>query len=194
MGWISVAEAAESHPNCIGVDIIAGDAVGGVGGAAGTVAQANVCASGDNLPMFAENEMDFIVARHVLEHFTDPVKALLEWKRVLKRGGVMVLVVPDDRALNTLSLDPSHKHAFTPEGLRNLLGTVEGFQVERLEDDHPELVLLVRRAEGIGAYGVESDRLHLERSLDHRRVLHPPGTPERRASSDRRLSVGRAGG
>ena len=123
----------KSHPNCIGVDIVAGDAVGGVGGAAGTVSQADVRASGDDLAMFAENEMDFIVGRHILEHFTDPVKALLEWKRVLKRGGVMVLVVPDDRALNTVSLDPSHKHAFTPESLRNLLGVVGGFQVERLE-------------------------------------------------------------
>jgi len=37
---------------------------------------------------------DFVISSHVIEHTANPLKALLEWKRVLKRGGVMLLVLP----------------------------------------------------------------------------------------------------
>lgn len=37
---------------------------------------------------------DTVVSSHNLEHFPDPMRALLEWHRVLKRGGQLVLIVP----------------------------------------------------------------------------------------------------
>jgi len=37
---------------------------------------------------------DFVLASHVLEHLANPLKGLSEWKRVLKPGGILVLVVP----------------------------------------------------------------------------------------------------
>jgi SAM-dependent methyltransferase len=37
---------------------------------------------------------DFILSSHVLEHIANPLKALFEWKRVLKNGGVLLLVIP----------------------------------------------------------------------------------------------------
>jgi len=37
---------------------------------------------------------DFVVSSHVLEHIANPLKALFEWKRVLKNGGVLLLVIP----------------------------------------------------------------------------------------------------
>jgi predicted SAM-dependent methyltransferase len=39
-----------------------------------------------------------VVARHNLEHYVDVVKTLCEWRRVLKPGGVMAILVPDERA------------------------------------------------------------------------------------------------
>lgn len=37
---------------------------------------------------------DFLLASHVVEHLANPLGALDAWKRVLRPGGVMVLVVP----------------------------------------------------------------------------------------------------
>jgi SAM-dependent methyltransferase len=37
---------------------------------------------------------DFVFASHVLEHLANPIKGLAEWQRVLKPGGILVLVVP----------------------------------------------------------------------------------------------------
>jgi len=37
---------------------------------------------------------DFVLASHVLEHLANPLKGLNEWTRVLKPGGILVLVVP----------------------------------------------------------------------------------------------------
>jgi SAM-dependent methyltransferase len=39
---------------------------------------------------------DTVYSSHCLEHMIDPVKALNEWWRLVKPGGYMVLVVPDE--------------------------------------------------------------------------------------------------
>jgi SAM-dependent methyltransferase len=46
---------------------------------------------------FRDNSLDFVAASHVLEHSANPVKALAEWYRVLKPGGIIYFVVPDLR-------------------------------------------------------------------------------------------------
>jgi SAM-dependent methyltransferase len=51
----------------------------------------DVVAPGDALP-FADDSVDFVLASHVIEHFPDPIRALLEWRRVARR--YVVLVVP----------------------------------------------------------------------------------------------------
>ena len=38
---------------------------------------------------------DFLLSSHCLEHIANPIKALKEWHRVLKNGGLMVLVLPN---------------------------------------------------------------------------------------------------
>lgn len=37
---------------------------------------------------------DFVLSSHMLEHSANPMKVLIEWKRVLKPGGMMQLVLP----------------------------------------------------------------------------------------------------
>jgi len=37
---------------------------------------------------------DFLLSCHVIEHIANPIKALFEWIRVLKDGGILVLIVP----------------------------------------------------------------------------------------------------
>lgn len=43
---------------------------------------------------FESESFNFVLSEHVLEHIADPIKSLLEWQRVLKSGGVVVLFMP----------------------------------------------------------------------------------------------------
>ena len=53
----------------------------------------DIVAPGDNLPLSNESQ-DFVISSHVLEHFPDPIKALNEWYRVIRRGGYIFMIVP----------------------------------------------------------------------------------------------------
>lgn len=47
---------------------------------------------------FAANEsLDFVCSSHVLEHIANPLGAINEWKRVLKKRGIIYAGVPDKR-------------------------------------------------------------------------------------------------
>lgn len=45
----------------------------------------------------ASEEYDFVLSSHMLEHAANPIRALLEWKRLLLPGGMLVLLLPDRR-------------------------------------------------------------------------------------------------
>src|SRR5215470_3467256 len=38
---------------------------------------------------------DCLIASHCLEHIANPIKALLEWNRVLRPNGLMLLILPN---------------------------------------------------------------------------------------------------
>ena len=73
--------------HCIGVDLLAAGEVGEHGVMHGQRSVADIQASGDDLHMFADGELDFVVSRHNLEHYVDVVKTLQEWARVTRPGG-----------------------------------------------------------------------------------------------------------
>ena len=123
--------------NCIGIDIIPKGEKGKYGCVKGRASVADICTSGDNLHMFSDGELDFVVSRHNLEHYVDVIKTILEWERVLKCGGIMATILPDERKLDTIALDPTHKHVFTPESFLRYLDLIGGFEVIRLEEVIP---------------------------------------------------------
>jgi SAM-dependent methyltransferase len=53
----------------------------------------DVVARGDKLP-FDDGTQDYVLSSHVLEHFFDPLAAILEWQRVLRVGGILFMIVP----------------------------------------------------------------------------------------------------
>ena len=57
---------------------------------AGHVMPVDVVAEAWDLP-FADDEYDFVLASHVLEHIPDPIAALEEWRRVAARYVFVVL-------------------------------------------------------------------------------------------------------
>lgn len=87
-----------------------------------------------DLPFFAQT-FDALIARHVIEHHPDTLMVLREWRRVLKPGGRLVVVTPDQRNYrgNTIAMDPTHVAAFTEEQLAALAAHAGFVEVETVE-------------------------------------------------------------
>ncbi len=87
-----------------------------------------------------EQSLDAININQVLEHLKNPNEVLLECRRLLRRGGLLLISVPDLRSLqfvvgkeNWFLLDlPFHLFHFTEEGLVDLLKT-HGFEIRRIK-------------------------------------------------------------
>lgn len=45
----------------------------------------------------------------------------------------MAHVLPDETEIDTIPLDPTHKHAFTPASYARLLGLIGGFKIIEIE-------------------------------------------------------------
>jgi len=54
-------------------------------------------AEGSDLSLINDNQFDFLLSSHSLEHIANPIKALNHWRRVLKEQGRLVLILPDSR-------------------------------------------------------------------------------------------------
>lgn len=95
---------------------------GTAGNQEGVVSTAHHAADMASLP-FDDAQFDAVVSRHVIEHDPDTWGVLREWARVLKPGGRLVIVTPDQAAYpgNTVHLDPTHYAAFTPAQLAALV-------------------------------------------------------------------------
>jgi SAM-dependent methyltransferase len=57
----------------------------------------DIVSDSESYPSIADHTFDFIIANHILEHVTDPIRALREWYRTLKSGGILYLTLPDKR-------------------------------------------------------------------------------------------------
>ena len=83
---------------------------------------------GHNLP-YSSGVFDYVFSSHCLEHVDSPVEAVIEWFRVLKEGGRLVLVVPNaylyEKTTNINNRPwpscPDHRRVFTPAGLLVLI-------------------------------------------------------------------------
>jgi len=115
-------------PNCIGVDLTPKGKKGNFGCEKNKISVADFSSSGDNLYMFCDEELDFIVAKHNLEHYEKPEQTLCEWKRVLKKGGVVGVVVPDDKYVDSLKLDSTHRINFNLDNIEKLFEKL-GFKI-----------------------------------------------------------------
>ena len=96
-------------------------------------AKVDVVAPGDELP-FDDDSHDFVFSSHVVEHFPDPIRALLEWQRVARR--YVVVVAPhkertfdSDRQLTSVEeLVERHRTGFhTDEDVHWSVWTCESF-------------------------------------------------------------------
>jgi SAM-dependent methyltransferase len=65
----------------------------------------------------ADNSLDFVHSSHCLEHMHDPHEALHHWFRVLKPGGHLICLLPDEdlyeQGVFPSRYNPDHKWTFT---------------------------------------------------------------------------------
>ena len=104
-------------PGCLNVDSIRGVAPLTEGRA--DPLPVDIVSPGDDLP-FPDASLDYVLSAHVIEHFWDPVGALLEWARVVRPGGYLFMIVPHrdrtvdrDRPLTTTA-ELLRRHAAGP--------------------------------------------------------------------------------
>jgi SAM-dependent methyltransferase len=97
----------------------------------GSAMKVDIVAHGDNIPL-SDGSRDFVVSSHVLEHFPNPIKALLEWDRLIRPGGIIFMIVPHkDRTFDKLRARTSLQHL-----IEDFLGDNKAFHENPSGHDH----------------------------------------------------------
>lgn len=98
------------------------------------------------IPVDSES-IDVIICKHVLEHIVDHIKALREWARILKKGGKLLIAVPDPALCDAIAVDSTHVHAFNKDSLKTVLN-MTGYKIEyqcRLEGAFSLITVAVKK-------------------------------------------------
>ena len=86
-----------------------------------------------DLVWFRDGVLDFVYSSHLLEDFDDTERVLREWLRVLRPGGRLVILCPDEQAYRRHCAatghpyNPHHKHAdFSLDFIKRILERIGG--------------------------------------------------------------------
>ena len=109
------------HSNAIGVDAI-------------PYPNVDMVIDASRLWMFQDDELDFIVGCHSLEHFANTKEILKEWARCLRPGGILGIIVPDGELRPKTIVEPPHKVALTKGVLNYLFKRVINFKILELRN------------------------------------------------------------
>ena len=77
-----------------------------------------------DLSMIASDAYDVLLSSHMIEHTSNPIKVVLEWIRIVRSGGLLLIIVPDKER------NFDHYRATT-----TLQHIIEDFEANRGEDD-----------------------------------------------------------
>ena len=76
--------------------------------------------------LFPADSFDVVICSHIFEHLPEPFHALGEIHRILKKGGVLFIMVPDwQKHFREFYNDPTHIHPYTKQGLARALERAE---------------------------------------------------------------------
>lgn len=72
----------------------------------------NLTGDASSLSMFKDNSLDYVYSSHCIEDFEQTENVLTEWIRVLKHGGYLCLLFPDELRYRTITdvVNVEHKH------------------------------------------------------------------------------------
>ena len=71
----------------------------------------------NEITKYVNDQFDFVFSSHCLEHMVDPPKALAGWWEIVRRGGYLFLIVPDEdlyeQGVFPSRFNADHKWTFT---------------------------------------------------------------------------------
>lgn len=110
----------------------------------------NLTADGAALSMFADNALDYVYSSHCIEDFRDTGAVLREWLRVVKPGGFLCLLFPDEAKYRVRSKTPNIAHVYDDFGMQFVLdrlpeGVVVMLQMELFDDEDYNCALVVQK-------------------------------------------------
>ena len=122
--------------------------------------------------LYLDNTFDVITINHVIEHVPKPLDLLQECRRILKRGGKLVIATPNAASwghslygLDWRGLEPPrHLHIFTPVSLAYLIEQA-GLQLGRLKTQAGSCSLF------LASESIRAARNGNELDFDSRRLL-----------------------
>jgi predicted SAM-dependent methyltransferase len=89
-----------------------------------------------NLTWFADGVLDYVYSSHLLEDFEDTKSVLIEWLRVLRPGGRLIIFCPDEQIYRAhckrtgQTYNEHHKHDdFSLTKVRGILTEISGTMI-----------------------------------------------------------------
>lgn len=119
---------------------------------------------GGSLKEIADNSYDFVLSCHSLEHMANPIKALVEWKRIIKDNSHVLLILPHKD--NTFDRNRPITH------INHLINDLENNTLENDETHFQEVLSLHDLSLDEGIKDMEALRLRTSGNYDNRCVHH----------------------
>jgi len=93
---------------------------------------------------YPDNFFDLVTMNHLIEHLSNPKKALIEAKRVLKKGGILAITTPNYSSFNAKIFvknwfpleTPRHLFLFETLTLRKMIERIKGLKIVRIRHDY----------------------------------------------------------
>jgi predicted SAM-dependent methyltransferase len=122
-----------------------------------------IIADAVDLSIIDDQQYEFIISSHVLEHVANPIKALMEWSRILKIGGALLIILPDRR----YTYDRNRPLTTFNHILEDYINQVQ-------EDDSTHLEEIVQLHDLSNDGTVDTFEKHRERTLNNKvtRIAH----------------------
>lgn len=101
-----------------------------------TLDQAGVWRGDGRVLPFKNGTLDFVFSSHLIEDFADWTPALREWDRVLKPGGKLIILTPDNDLFNAAiargqTPNCAHQHCGKPGEITALMANIHPYRVIR---------------------------------------------------------------
>lgn len=116
-----------------------------------------------DLSMIGDNMYDFLLSSHVLEHIANPIKALYEWRRVIKKDGYILIILP------------SMNHTFDwKRNLTELSHIINDYENNMQENDDTHFEEIIKMHDVERDTTVSSYEEHVRRTKDNfnSRIVH----------------------
>ncbi|MES2794770.1 MAG: methyltransferase domain-containing protein [Bacteroidota bacterium] len=122
-----------------------------------------IIADAIDLSVIKDETYEFMLSSHVIEHVANPIKALYEWRRIIKKNGYLIIIAPDRR----FTYDRNRP-------LTQLAHLIDDFKQNTLENDQTHIQEVIELHDLSNDGTVDTHEAHVERSLNNEvtRIVH----------------------